>query len=118
MMKARKSLLLVMELGVVGGSCLCLVLWQLHHGRLDRYSIFYPNSAMSARGSNAVISKEELIQKKFDSAGYSARWFFGTLTPFVESTIDTYVGSINTGLNKLTTTGSTAVNHNVLLTSF
>ena len=34
------------------------MLWQLHHGRLDRYSItkFYPNSAMSAKGSNAVIS--------------------------------------------------------------
>ena len=78
MMKARKSLLLVMEPGVIGGSCLCLVVWQLHHGRLDRYSItkFYPNSATSARGSNAVISKEKLIQKKFDSAGYGASVFF------------------------------------------
>ena len=90
----------------------CLVLWHLHHGRLDRYSIFYPNSG------NAVISKEELIQKKFDSAGCSARWFFLTLAPFVESTIHTYVGSINTSLNKLTTTGSMAVNHNILLMSF
>ena len=58
MMKARKSLLLVMETGVVRGSCLCLVLWQLHHRRLNRYSImkFYPNSAMSFRGNKAVTS--------------------------------------------------------------
>ena len=84
MMKARKSLLLVMEPGVVGVSCLYLVLWQLHHGRLDRYSIFYPNSAMSARGSNAVISKEELIQKKFDSAGYSASVVFLNFNPIYQ----------------------------------